>query len=136
MRLVTCVRPSLPSNPWRSCVLVCVAQVPSTFSFLGIRNETAGSVHGLHTPRFIMDEAQMPLGAQITHIYCVCRSAMVTASQKRPLLTLTGMLVSVSCQRHDVCGRRCGAARLCCVCSVETGGGEHNQSHRAVRRTV
>ena len=37
-------------------------QVPSTFSFLGIRNETAGSVHGLHTPRFVMDESQMPLG--------------------------------------------------------------------------
>jgi len=37
-------------------------QVPSTFSFLGIRNETAGSVHNVHTPRFVMDEAQMPLG--------------------------------------------------------------------------
>ena len=36
--------------------------MPSTFSFLGIRNETAGSVHNVHTPRFVMDESQMPLG--------------------------------------------------------------------------
>jgi len=35
--------------------------VPGVFTFLGIRNETLGSVHGLHTPRFIMDEAQLPL---------------------------------------------------------------------------
>ncbi len=26
-------------------------QVPCTFAFLGIRNETAGSVHALHNPR-------------------------------------------------------------------------------------
>lgn len=39
--------------------------VPGTFTFLGIRNEEAGSVHGLHTARFQMDEAQMPLGAAL-----------------------------------------------------------------------
>ena len=33
--------------------------------FLGIRNESAGSVHGLHTPRFVMDEGVMPLGAAL-----------------------------------------------------------------------
>ena len=33
--------------------------------FLGIRNESAGSVHGLHTPRFMMDEGVMPLGAAL-----------------------------------------------------------------------
>lgn len=37
--------------------------VPSCFLFLGIRNETAGSVHGLHTSRFLMDESVLPLGA-------------------------------------------------------------------------
>ena len=40
-------------------------QVPSSFIFLGIRNESAGSVHGLHTPRFTMDEGVMPLGAAL-----------------------------------------------------------------------
>ncbi|CAL5224261.1 g6919 [Coccomyxa viridis] len=39
--------------------------VPGAFTFLGIRNEDAGSVHGLHTARFQMDEAQMPLGAAL-----------------------------------------------------------------------
>jgi IAA-amino acid hydrolase len=39
--------------------------VPGVFTFLGIRNETAGSVHGLHTAQFTMDEAQMPLGAAL-----------------------------------------------------------------------
>ena len=34
-------------------------------SFLGIRNETVSSVHGLHTPRFRMDEAQLPVGAAL-----------------------------------------------------------------------
>lgn len=35
--------------------------MPAVFTFLGIRNETAGSVHGLHTPVFTMDEAQLPV---------------------------------------------------------------------------
>ncbi|KAK9836327.1 hypothetical protein WJX81_005563 [Elliptochloris bilobata] len=39
--------------------------VPAAMSFLGIRNETVGSVHGLHTPRFRMDEAQLPVGAAL-----------------------------------------------------------------------
>ena len=39
------------------------AGVPSCFTFLGIRNEKLGSVHGLHTPRFKLDESVMKLGA-------------------------------------------------------------------------
>ncbi|PSC67739.1 IAA-amino acid hydrolase ILR1-like 3 [Micractinium conductrix] len=39
--------------------------VPSCFIFLGIRNETAGSVHGLHTPRFTLDEGVLKLGAAL-----------------------------------------------------------------------
>lgn len=39
------------------------AGVPAAFTFLGIRNETAGSVHGLHTPRFMLDEDVMHVGA-------------------------------------------------------------------------
>ena len=60
----------------RSCdaARVRAVQVPSTFSFLGIRNESAGSVHGLHTPRFVMDESQMPLGAYQTLTHAIqCR---------------------------------------------------------------
>lgn len=38
---------------------------PSCMLFLGIRNETAGSVHGLHTPRFTLDEQALPRGAAI-----------------------------------------------------------------------
>ena len=47
--------------------LACVSTdtVPGVFTFLGIRNESVGSVHGLHTPRFTMDEAQLPLGAAL-----------------------------------------------------------------------
>ena len=34
-------------------------EVPAAFTFLGIRNETLGSVHGLHTPQFLLDESQV-----------------------------------------------------------------------------
>lgn len=40
-----------------------VGNVPSCFTFLGIRNKALGSVHGLHTPRFKVDESVLPLGA-------------------------------------------------------------------------
>lgn len=41
------------------------AKVPAAFIMLGIRNESAGSVHGLHTPQFRLDEAALPLGAAL-----------------------------------------------------------------------
>lgn len=45
---------------------MCVADaVPAAMSFLGIRNESVSSVHGLHTPRFRMDESQLPVGAAL-----------------------------------------------------------------------
>jgi metal-dependent amidase/aminoacylase/carboxypeptidase family protein len=37
--------------------------VPSTFMFLGIKNETVGSVHNLHNANFKIDEGVLPLGA-------------------------------------------------------------------------
>ena len=40
-------------------------KVPAAFIFLGIRNETAGSVHGLHTSRFTMDETVLKQGAAL-----------------------------------------------------------------------
>jgi IAA-amino acid hydrolase len=39
--------------------------VPSAFVFLGIRNESAGSVHALHSPRFTLDESALPVGAAL-----------------------------------------------------------------------
>lgn len=41
------------------------AAAPAAFSFLGIRNETAGAVHGLHTARFVMDDAALATGAAL-----------------------------------------------------------------------
>ena len=39
--------------------------VPGAFTFLGIHNESAGSVHGLHTPRFQLDESVLHLGSAL-----------------------------------------------------------------------
>lgn len=39
--------------------------VPGVFTYLGIGNETAGSVHGLHTPRFTLDETVLSRGAAL-----------------------------------------------------------------------
>ena len=39
--------------------------MPGVYSFLGINNETAGSVHGLHTPGFQMDESVLHLGSAL-----------------------------------------------------------------------
>jgi len=33
--------------------------------FIGIRNETLGSVHNLHSPNFKLDENVLPLGAAL-----------------------------------------------------------------------
>lgn len=41
------------------------AKVPGLFVFLGIRDEDVGSVHGLHTPLFFMDERQLTRGAAL-----------------------------------------------------------------------
>ncbi|KAJ9511326.1 hypothetical protein QJQ45_029740 [Haematococcus lacustris] len=40
-------------------------QVPCTFGFLGIRNETLGSVHNLHSPQFLLDESVLHKGAAL-----------------------------------------------------------------------
>ena len=43
----------------------CADVAPGTFTFLGTRNESIGAVHGLHNPKFRMDDAQLPLGAAL-----------------------------------------------------------------------
>lgn len=39
--------------------------IPSTFMFLGSRNEKIGAVHSLHSPRFKLDESVLPTGAAL-----------------------------------------------------------------------
>ncbi|KAL4518375.1 hypothetical protein Ndes2526B_g01216 [Nannochloris sp. 'desiccata'] len=39
--------------------------VPSAFAFLGIRNDTIGTTHGLHTAQYMMDEGALKLGAAV-----------------------------------------------------------------------
>lgn len=39
--------------------------VPGCFVALGIRNETLGSVYGVHHPKFKVDEAALPIGAAL-----------------------------------------------------------------------
>lgn len=41
------------------------AGVPACFTFLGIRDESLGTVHGLHTPKFKLDESVLKLGAAL-----------------------------------------------------------------------
>ncbi len=44
----------------------CFAQeIPGFYVFLGVRNERIGAVHPLHSPRFIADEAALPIGARL-----------------------------------------------------------------------
>jgi IAA-amino acid hydrolase len=40
-------------------------KIPSTMMFIGIKNETLGSVHNLHSPNFKLDEGVLPLGAAV-----------------------------------------------------------------------
>lgn len=47
--------------------------VPGCFVALGIRNESLGSVHSVHTPQFLVDEAALPLGTAM-HVEFAVRS--------------------------------------------------------------
>jgi len=39
-------------------------EVPGMYFFLGVRNESIGAVHSVHTPYLVIDEAALPLGVQ------------------------------------------------------------------------
>ncbi len=43
-------------------------EVPGFYVFLGVRNESIGAVHAVHTPDFMIDEAALPLGVRA---YCL-----------------------------------------------------------------
>lgn len=56
--------PALPSSSrFAEDFAFLAARVPAAFAMLGIRNETVGSVHGLHSPQFRLDEVAIPIGA-------------------------------------------------------------------------
>ncbi|XP_021759724.1 IAA-amino acid hydrolase ILR1-like 6 [Chenopodium quinoa] len=38
-------------------------EIPAAFYYIGIRNEEVGSTHTVHSPRFILDEDMLPIGA-------------------------------------------------------------------------
>lgn len=40
-------------------------QVPAAFYYIGIRNETLGSIHTGHSPYFMIDEHVLPVGAAV-----------------------------------------------------------------------
>ncbi|KAL6492889.1 IAA-amino acid hydrolase ILR1-like 6 [Orobanche gracilis] len=37
--------------------------IPAAFFYIGIKNETLGSVHSVHSPHFMLDENALPIGA-------------------------------------------------------------------------
>lgn len=39
--------------------------IPAAFFYIGIRNETLGSVHTGHSPHFMIDEGALPIGSAI-----------------------------------------------------------------------
>ncbi len=39
-------------------------KIPGFFFFLGVRNESIGAVHAVHTPNLLIDEAALPLGVR------------------------------------------------------------------------
>ncbi len=54
--------------------------VPGCFVALGIRNEAFGSVHSVHTPQFLVDEAALPIGTAL-HVEFALRSQAELAAR-------------------------------------------------------
>lgn len=40
-------------------------KMPAAFFMIGIKNETLGSVKGLHSPYFVLDEEVLPIGVAL-----------------------------------------------------------------------
>ena len=56
----------MPHSEGLPSILYLLAEaVPGVFTYLGIRNESIGSVHGLHTAKFTLDESVLPRGAAL-----------------------------------------------------------------------
>lgn len=61
-------------------------QVPSAYMFLGIRNESLGSVHELHTPTFMLDEQVRRTGPGSLDWYPVICIRLYQIMSHRPCL--------------------------------------------------
>lgn len=46
-------------------------KVPGLFVFLGVRNESIGAVHAIHTPEFQPDEASLPVGVRTLSLLAI-----------------------------------------------------------------
>ncbi|CAG9464344.1 unnamed protein product [Pedinophyceae sp. YPF-701] len=57
--------------------------VPGAFVWLGIKNETAGALHGLHTPRFTLDEQVLHRGAALHSALAVRHLAAAAGDASR-----------------------------------------------------
>uniref|UniRef100_A0A6S8GW75 Peptidase M20 dimerisation domain-containing protein n=2 Tax=Dunaliella tertiolecta TaxID=3047 RepID=A0A6S8GW75_DUNTE len=55
---------AVPSMAGEDFAFFC-RKVPCTLGFLGTKNESIGAVHGLHTPRFMLDESVLHKGAAL-----------------------------------------------------------------------
>jgi len=58
--------------------------VPGFFIFLGIRNESIGAVHALHTPHLVVDEAALPLGVRALSLMAIDYLRMQAEAASRP----------------------------------------------------
>ena len=62
-RIYPCAYRELSEPSMAAEDFACYAeQVPACFVFLGVRNESHGSVHALHSPQFKLDPAALPHG--------------------------------------------------------------------------
>ncbi|GAX80498.1 hypothetical protein CEUSTIGMA_g7936.t1 [Chlamydomonas eustigma] len=59
-----------PSMGGEDFAFFCL-KMPCTYAFLGIRNEDAGSVHALHSPRFTLDEGELFKGAAMHTVWAL-----------------------------------------------------------------
>jgi metal-dependent amidase/aminoacylase/carboxypeptidase family protein len=41
------------------------------FFILGVRNESLGAVHPLHSPKFVLDEAALPVGVRTMSLLAI-----------------------------------------------------------------
>ncbi|MFH1921511.1 MAG: amidohydrolase [Planctomycetota bacterium] len=53
-------------------------KVPGFYVFLGVRNETIGAIHPVHTPNLLIDEAALPVGVRA---YCLMALDYLNAHQ-------------------------------------------------------
>jgi metal-dependent amidase/aminoacylase/carboxypeptidase family protein len=59
-------------------------RVPGCLVALGVRNEAAGAVFGVHHPKFVVDEDALPIGAAL-HVAFAFRTVAELSAEKTAL---------------------------------------------------